>query len=126
MVANANRAKLFDLFPATVNRGETKAIRSHHHTCVQDAMFTDGAIHTNGDICFQPRASTNACTLFNHTQGANAGAWVNDRFGVHHGAWMNQGFAIFSDLLLAPQLGHFGEIQIRIRGNNKSRASTDQ
>ena len=126
MVTNANCAELFYLFPATFYGRKAKAICTDHNARMQDAMLTDGAICAKRDVRLQPRTCTNTGTLLNHTQGANPGAWVDNRFGMHHSAWMDQGFAVLSDLLLAPQLGHFGEIQIRIGGNNASRASTDQ
>jgi hypothetical protein len=45
MITNANCAELFYFFPTTVDGGKAKTICANHNACVQDAMFTDRAIH---------------------------------------------------------------------------------
>ncbi len=91
VIANAHRAELFDFFPDTRVRGETKTVCTNNHAWVQQTTLAERAAFAHCDSGLQLAASTDAHSSLNHTERANAGCRVDLGLGIDHCAGVYPG-----------------------------------
>ena len=131
IVADADRAELFDLVPAALHGRKAKAVGANDHATVQDTAITQDAVVANGDVGRQACVGTDAGASpddgmganfnaiaqhgigLNHGQGTNGDALPQHGAGIDHGRRMDATRPLGPELP-GPPLGQPGKIQVGV------------